>query len=87
MLRRGRSWINYRIFMLHVDPHDTTNKRFLLDTTNKGCLLTSTMMNFRRSDLIGLRKEIVYPRQNLDSNKKVRERTQNSQGKRREAHR
>jgi hypothetical protein len=51
-IRRGRSWLNYQIFMLHLDPHDTTNKRFLLDTTNKGCLLTSTMI-FLRTNLLG----------------------------------
>jgi hypothetical protein len=54
MLRRGReSWVNYQIFMLHVELCDTTNKRFLLDTTNKGCLLTLTMMIFQRTNLIG----------------------------------
>jgi hypothetical protein len=44
-LRRGRrSWVNYRIFFHHVDLRDTTNKRFLLDTTNKGLLLMLMMM-------------------------------------------
>jgi hypothetical protein len=53
-IRRGReSWVNYRIFMLHVELHDTTNKRFLLDTTNKMFLLTLMMKNFQRTNLIG----------------------------------
>jgi hypothetical protein len=51
-IRRGRSWVNYRIFFHHVDLHDTTNKRFLLDITNKGLLLT-LMMTFRGTDLLG----------------------------------
>jgi hypothetical protein len=51
--KTGRSWLDYRIFMHRVDPRDTTNKRFLLDTTNRGCLLTMTMKNFRRTDLLG----------------------------------
>jgi hypothetical protein len=52
-LRRGRSWVNYQIFMQLVELRDTTNKRILLDTTNKGFLLTLTMMNSRRTDLLG----------------------------------
>jgi hypothetical protein len=47
-LRWGRSWVNYRIFMIHVKLRDTTNKRFLLDTTNKECLLMSTTITFPR---------------------------------------
>jgi hypothetical protein len=34
-IRRGRSWVNYGIFIHHVELHDTSNKRFHLDTTNK----------------------------------------------------
>jgi hypothetical protein len=49
----GRVGLNYRIFLHRVDVVDTTNKRFLLDTTNKGFLLMLTMMNFRRTDLLG----------------------------------
>jgi hypothetical protein len=51
--KAGESWVNYRIFALHVELRDTTNKWFLLDTTNKEFLLTLTMMNFRRTDLVG----------------------------------
>jgi hypothetical protein len=50
---RGKSWLNYRIFVHHVELVDTTNKMFLLETTNKGFLLMFTMMNFQRADLIG----------------------------------
>jgi hypothetical protein len=46
------SWVNYRIFKHRVELCDTTNKRFLPDTTNKECLLTSTMI-FSRTDLLG----------------------------------
>jgi hypothetical protein len=52
-IRRGRSWVNYQFFMHRVDLHDTTNKRFLLDTTNKGCLLMLMTMIFWRTDLLG----------------------------------
>jgi hypothetical protein len=33
----GKSWLDYRIFMHHIE---------LVDTTNKGLLLAFTMMNF-----------------------------------------
>jgi hypothetical protein len=49
----GKSWLNYRTFMCRVELVDTTNKRFLLDTTNNVFLLTPTMMNFRRTVLLG----------------------------------
>jgi hypothetical protein len=49
----GKSWLNYWIFFHRVDLVDTTNKRFLHDTTNNGFLLTLAMMNFRRTYLLG----------------------------------
>jgi hypothetical protein len=47
------SWLNYLIFTHHVKLRDTTNKRFLLNTTNKGLLFTLTMMTIRRMNLLG----------------------------------
>jgi hypothetical protein len=43
-VKAGEELANYRIFFHRVDLRNTTNKRFLLDTTNKGLLLMLTMM-------------------------------------------
>jgi hypothetical protein len=40
----GKSWLDYPIFMHHIELVDTTNKMFLLDTTNKGLLHMLTTM-------------------------------------------
>jgi hypothetical protein len=52
--RSGRGKDLVKLSDLHrVDLVDTTNKNVFLDTTNKGLFHILTMMNSRRTDLLG----------------------------------